>query len=298
MFGEVVKFSTEAFRQRGYDLNLSARWDGIVGQNGQLLVGQDELAAMANSILQFANGPSGGRQGPLTTPEIIAPDLAAKIGWATQSDALLYVNLKGVTTSNGKRAAQVVGVVFIVVVIALIVLAILAEGKNGGQGGGLPTARGGGRGSVAGPVGRGAAPLSGRGPVPAMSSVGGPRAAPPMGRGLSPALTGGGGGRVYRGGGGPNVGFGIGVMIPLGGPGYTHEGQVTHEDEWFGGDQMYLSMTLVNASDGRVLWHLRDDLDLDAEDPKDVQEMVNRVVRSIPLRGDLVDQGSSGANKR
>jgi TolB-like protein len=93
-------------------------------------------------------------------------------------------------------------------------------------------------------------------------------------------------------------GLGIGVMIPLGGPGYTHEGQVTHEDEWFGGDQMYLSMTLVNASDGRVLWHLRDDLDLDAEDPQDVQEMVNRVVRSIPLRGDLVDQGTSGANKR
>ncbi|MBC8134076.1 MAG: hypothetical protein H7X95_13925, partial [Deltaproteobacteria bacterium] len=82
VFDQVVKFSTEAFRQRGYDLNLSAHWQGVVGQDGQLLVSRDELATMANSILQFSNGPSGAKQGPLTTPEIIAPDLAAKIGWA------------------------------------------------------------------------------------------------------------------------------------------------------------------------------------------------------------------------
>src|SRR5689334_611896 len=42
VFGELVKFATEAFRQRGYDLNLSARWDGIVGQDGSLLVSRDE----------------------------------------------------------------------------------------------------------------------------------------------------------------------------------------------------------------------------------------------------------------
>lgn len=126
----------------------------------------------------------------------------------------------------------------------------------------------------------------------------GARAAPPMGRGFSPSAGGGGPRRFYGGGGGgPRVGVGVGVMIPLGGPGYTHEGQVTHEDEWFGGDQMYISMTLVNTSDGRVLWHLRDDLDLDAEDPEDVQALVNRVVGSIPLRGDLIDQ-SQGAAKR
>jgi hypothetical protein len=84
-------------------------------------------------------------------------------------------------------------------------------------------------------------------------------------------------------------------MVPLDGPGYTHEGQVQHEDELLGGDQMYLSMTLVNAADGRVLWHLREDLDLDAEDPKDVQALVNRVVGSIPLRGDLVGAGAATA---
>jgi hypothetical protein len=283
-----VKFSTEAFRQRGYDLDLSARWDGVVGQNGQVLVDRDELAAMANSILQFANGPAGAQQGVLPRPEIIAPDLAAKIGWATQSDSLLYVNLKGVTTSDGKRAAQII---FFVVVVALIVLAVLAESKSGSRGGGQPTSGGGGR-SVAAPPMRGAAPVPGRGPAPGMSApaVRGPA---PVGRGLRPPPPMvGGPGRVY-GGGGPHIGLGIGFVIPLEGPSYTHEGQVQHEDEWFGGDQMYLSMTLVNAADGRVLWHLREDLDLDAEDPKDVQALVKRVVGSIPLRGDLVDQSQT-----
>ncbi|MEP6654722.1 MAG: hypothetical protein ABJA82_15270, partial [Myxococcales bacterium] len=247
-------------------------------------------------ILQFANGPAGGRQGPLAPPEIIAPELAAKIGWATQSDALLYVNLKGVTTSDGKRAAQIMGAVLIVAVIVLIVLATLAEGKSGGSSGGRGGAQalgGGGGRPVAGPVMRGAAPLGGRGPTPGRSAgglAGGLRGAPPVGRGLTP---GGGGGRVYRGGGGgPHFGIGVGVMIPLDGPGYTHEGQVTHEDQVFGGDQLYLSMTLVNAADGRVLWHLREDLDLDAEDPNDVRELVNRAVTSIPLRGDLMQQTS------
>jgi hypothetical protein len=285
VFGEVVRFSTEAFRQRGYDVNLSARWDGIVGQDGQVLVSRDELAWMANSILQFANGPSGAKQGLLTAPEIVAPELAAKIGWATQSDALLYVNLKGVTITEGKRAAEIVGVVFFVVVIALIVLAILAESKGGGRGNngqmaGVPR---GGRGAVAGPPTRGIA--STRGPTPGGGGSAFWRGPTPVGRGPGPMPV-GGPRRVY-GGGGPQIGIGVGVMIPLDGPTYTHEGQVTHEDEWFAGDQMYVSMTLVNAADGRVLWHLRDDLDFDAQDPKDVQALVNRIVGGIPLRGDL-----------
>jgi len=299
VFGEIVKFSTEAFRQRGYELNLSARWDGIVGENGQLLVSRDELAAMANSTLQFVNGPGGARQGPLTTPEIIAPELAAKIGWATQSDSLLYVNLKGVTTSNGKRAAEIIGAVLIVAVIALIILALVADSKGGGRGNELPGNRAGGARSVAGPPVRGASPLAGRGAVPGTTGVSGLRGPPPVGRGLRPPPYGGvGPGRVYRGGGGPQFGIGVGVIIPLDGPQYTHDGQVQHEDEWFAGDQMYASMTLVNASDGRVLWHLRQDFHLDAKDPKDVQALVNRVVGSIPLRGDLVDQSAKPAGPR
>lgn len=295
VYGNVVKFSTEAFRQRGYDVDLSARWDGIVGRDGQMLVSRDELSGMANGILQFANGPSGAKEGPLANPEIIAPELAAKIGWATQSDALLYVNLKGVTTTDGKRTAQIMGGVFFVLVIAVVVLAVLAQSKGGGRGGGgggtgLP---GGGR-SVSAPMVRGGGPTGG--PTPRVGqAVGAMRGPAPVGRGLRPVPV-GAPGRHY--GGGLRVGMGVGVVVPLGGPGYTHEGEVAHEDEWFGGDQMFASMTLVNAADGRVLWHLREELDLDAEDPKDVQTLVNRIVGGIPLRGDLVDPVQAGAKRQ
>jgi hypothetical protein len=285
VFQELVQFSTEAFRQRGYDLNLSARWDGVRDAQGQILVGSDELGGMASAILQFANGPAGAQTGPLAVPQLIAPALAAKIGWATQSDSILYVNLKGVTTSNGKRTAEIIGAVFIVVVVALVVLALMAEGKGGGHSGSPASAVGPHSGStVIAPAVRGVAPVGGGASM--AGAGGGARGLVPVGRG-SGFPMGGGPRRIY--GGGPDIGIGIGVVIPLDGPVYTHSGSVEHEDEWFAGDQLYLSWTLVNAADGRVLWHLREDLDLDAEDPRDVRALVNRVVGSLPLRGDLTD---------
>lgn len=281
---QVVRLSSEAFRRRGYDLNLSARWDGVFGADGQPLVTGDELTGMADAILQFANGPVGGQVGPLAVPQIIAPELAAKIGWATQSDSLLYVNLKGVTTSNGKRAAAILGAVFIALVVVLIVL---ATAKSNSHGGSAPIARGPGH-AVAGPTMRGGAPVAsgirGGALPPARGAV-------PVGRGAR--FAGGPPPRYY--GGGPSVGVGVGVFIPLEGPTYTHEGQVQYEDSWFGDDELYLNMTLVNAADGRVLWQLRHQFDADAEDPKDIQAMVDQVVGTIPLRGDLEVSGTAGA---
>jgi hypothetical protein len=78
---------------------------------------------------------------------------------------------------------------------------------------------------------------------------------------------------------------GVGVVIPLDGPMYTHDGDVQHEDEVFAGDELYVSMTLVSSSDGRVLWHARQELDLDADDPQDVERMVQSFVGSLPPRG-------------
>ncbi len=316
VFRQWVDAAVAMFRQRGYAIDLSARWDGIRDATGQILVSRDELAGMASAMLQFTNGPAGALTGPLTVPQFIAPDLAAKIGWATQSDSVLYVNLKGVTTSNGKRAAQVVGVVFFVVVIALIVLALVAEGHGGSHGGssggGGNPVPGGSRSVVsAAPVRGGAVGLGAR-TLPTPGSAGmtggaaalaGSGSAGGIGRAVAPSGRGGslppptGPRRVYGGGygGGPRVDVGIGVVIPLDGPVYTHEGSVEHDDEWFGGDQMYFTMTLVNATDGRVLWHLRESLDLDLEDPKDIQALVNRTVGALPLRGDLVDGSATAA---
>jgi hypothetical protein len=107
---------------------------------------------------------------------------------------------------------------------------------------------------------------------------------PPPGRGFAPP-RGPGGGRVY--GGGPSFGVGVAVVVPLDGPAYTHEGTVEHEDETFAGDQVYVSMTMISAHDGRVLWHQRQSLDLDAQDPRDVDAMVRTFVDAIPLRGGL-----------
>jgi hypothetical protein len=85
--------------------------------------------------------------------------------------------------------------------------------------------------------------------------------------------------------GGPHFGVGIGVVVPLDGPVYTHDGDVQHEDEMFAGDELYVSMTLVSTSDGRVLWHARRELDLDADDSQDVARMVESFVASLPPRG-------------
>ncbi|HEX2656613.1 MAG TPA: hypothetical protein VHU40_00005, partial [Polyangia bacterium] len=293
VIAEVVKFSSDAFRRRGYDLDLSARWDGIFAADGQPLVTGDELSGMAQAILQFANGPDGGRVGPLTTPQIIAPELAAKLGWATRSDSLLYVNLKGVTTSNGKRAAAIAAVALIVVILALIVLSE-AKGHGGGPSHG-PSTGAPGR-VVAGPTMRGAPGARGVAMTPPRTggaSLMGARPAP-VGRGPTRWAP-GPSPRYY--GGGPHVGVGVGVFvpIPLEGPAYTHDGQVAHEDGLFGDDQVYLSMTLVNATDGRVLWHLRQDFDVEADNPADLQALVEKVVGSIPMRGDLPDPAAAQA---
>jgi hypothetical protein len=285
--GGTVQAINQALRSRGYDVDLSARWDGIVGPDGSLLVNRDEMGWLANGILQFANSPEGGGAGPMSQPAFIAPEVAAHVGWATQSDALLYVNVKGVSVSSGKRAAEVLAVVFIVVIIAAIILAIAASGKNNG---GSSPGLGRGSGMRGQPVMRGS-PLSAGGarlPTSGFRGTppgGGGAIVAPRGRGFVPA-RGAGSGRVY-GGGGPQVGIGVGVIIPLDGPVYTHDGTVSHEDDTFAGDQVYVSMTMVAAQDGRVLWHQRQSLDLDAQDPRDVERMVHTFIDTIPLRGGL-----------
>ena len=66
----------------------------------------------------------------MEAPAFVAPELARRVGWATQSDALLYVNMKGVAVSPGKRTAQVVGTVLFVVVIAAIVAMLVTQKGN------------------------------------------------------------------------------------------------------------------------------------------------------------------------
>src|SRR5450432_134427 len=128
---ETVRAIERSLRSRGYDVDLSARWDGIYGADGAPMVSAKELGDLARGIVRFASSADGGQRGVIAVPAQVAPELAARVGWATQSDAVLYVNVKGVVTTPGRQTATVLAAVFIVVIVAAVVL-VLASQKGGG----------------------------------------------------------------------------------------------------------------------------------------------------------------------
>jgi hypothetical protein len=249
--------------RRGYQVNTAPSWDGIRNPDGTYALTGQDLGWMANSILQFSGSPAGGGSGTMPAPAFVAPEVAQRVGAAAQSDAVLYMNVKGVAVSPGKKTAEVFGVVFFVVIIA---------GKNGGgsHAHGPVASSGGGARSVRSSGWHGPA----AGTTPRSTTA---IAAPPVSRGYGNYPR--GGGPVYAG---PQVGLGIGVVVPLDGPQYTHEGAVADQDESFAGDQAYVSMTLVSTYDGRVLWHTRQSIDVALDKPQDVQRMVDRLIDAIP----------------
>src|SRR3954447_15117802 len=93
--------------RRGYAVDTSTRWDGVHDRSGGLLLGPQEVGWVAGSILQFSASPAAAVQGPMQQPVFVAPELAQRVGQATGADALLYMNVKGVAVSQGKRTAQV-----------------------------------------------------------------------------------------------------------------------------------------------------------------------------------------------
>src|SRR4051812_48819362 len=129
---QTLRAAEQALRARGYDVDLSARWDGIFAQDGTMLVSREELGWLANGVVSFTNSPQGGGQGPMTTPLVVAPEVAARVGWATRSDALLYVNVKGVVATPGKQAASVIAALLIVFIIIAVVI-VATSNKGGGH---------------------------------------------------------------------------------------------------------------------------------------------------------------------
>jgi hypothetical protein len=276
---QTVTLMADELRRRGYDVNLQARWDGIYDGGGQLLVGGNELAWLASSIVQFANSEAGDGEGKMEAPAFIAPELARKIGWATQSDALMYVNMKGVAVSGGKRTAQILGVVFFVVVVAAIIALLLAQNKGGGKSSGVPAGPGSGGGTAVPMAGAGAANAVSSGPGAPTTA----RVVPPVGRGnyYGPAQ----GGHVYRSAPHVSTSIGVGVMVPIGSDEHIHPGdggQVVDDDELFAGNEIRVSMTLVSAYDGRVLWHIRDSVDVAPDKPPEVEAFVRKFMGLIP----------------
>jgi hypothetical protein len=287
MSGEMVQLAEQTLRARGYDVDLSARWDGVFAQDGTVLVSGEELGGLANGVLAFANSADAAYENALATPRVVAPDLAARVGAATQSDAVLYLNVKGAVVTPGKRTASILAGVFFVVIVAAVIVALAASSKGGGGGGnsfrGSGVPRGG---SVArAPAGGGwhgtpTTPIA----TPRSAPIGTPRGAPIApggwrGGGAAPGVP--RGAPIYRGGG-PQLGIGVGVIVPLDGPIYTHDGTVDYDDPLFAGDQLYVSMTLVSTYDGRVLWHARESVDLEADRPDHVEELMHAFLDTLP----------------
>jgi hypothetical protein len=273
-----------SLRGRGYDVDLLPRWDGVYGPDGQPVAGGEALEGLARGIVAFASSDDGGRQGATAVPPRVAPELAANVGAATQTDAVLYVNVKGVVTTPGRETATVLAAVFFVVIVAAVVL-VLASQKGGGggashwHGASAAHAPAGGSAWRAAPLGSVARPaaLHPAGLRPAAA----PRvaAAPPVGGG-------------WRGAGGPPAvrrdpayfggGGNLFLVVPLDEPVYTHDGSIAYDDPFFAGDEIYVSMTLVSTADGRVLWHARDALDLQVNRPADVERMVQTFLATLP----------------
>jgi hypothetical protein len=268
----LARLFVDGLSSRGYAVDTSARWDGVHGPGGQVTLGPQELGWMAGSILQFSASPGAAAQGPLPAPVYIAPELAQKVGSSTGADALLYLNVKGVAVSPGKRTAQVLGVVFFVVVIAAIILLLVADSKGGGRHGG----------PAVGSPGGGSPTAVRAAPAPSLPSTaaGAPTQAhfAPRGYGRPPPT---GGGRVY-GGSHVSFGLGVGMVVPLDGPEATHEGAVADDDSAFAGDQAYVTMSLVSTYDGRLLWHLRQSVDVELDNPQEVERFVRRVLDGLP----------------
>jgi hypothetical protein len=280
-----------SLRSRGYDVNLLPRWDGVYGPDGTAVAGGEALEGLARSIIYFASSTDGARQGAIGSPPRVSPELAAQVGAATQADAVLYVNVKGVVTTPGRQTATILTGVFIVVIVAAIIL-VMASQKGGG-GRGLGHGSGGSRvsgGHVGNAGWRAAPPAAGSSFRPSSWHGGGapaalaaPRAAgpaaPPVGgwRGGRPPLRAGRGGPLYVGGGGN-----LNLIVPIDEPIYTHDGSIDYDDPIFAGDELYVSMTLVSTYDGRVLWHARDALDLEANNPAHVDRMVQDFMNTLP----------------
>jgi hypothetical protein len=275
-----------SLRGRGYDVDLLPRWDGVYGPDGQPVPGGESLEGLARGMVAFASSVDGGRQGATALPPRVAPELAANVGAATQADAVLYVNVKGVVTTPGRETATVLGVVFFVVIVAALVL-VLASQKGGGGGAphwhGAPAAHAPAAGSAwhAAPVGTAARPAALRPAGFHAAPATAPRVAPapPIG-----AWRGAGGRPVVRRGGPVYVGGGVNlfVVVPIDEPVYTHDGSIAYDDPFFAGDEIYVSMTLVSTADGRVLWHARDALDLEANRPADVEQVVQTFLATLP----------------
>ena len=58
---DIVRLAEQALRARGYDVDLSSRWDGVYGQDGAVLVSRDEIGGSPTAC---SRSPTAVKAGP------------------------------------------------------------------------------------------------------------------------------------------------------------------------------------------------------------------------------------------
>ncbi|HET9595315.1 MAG TPA: hypothetical protein VFP65_07030 [Anaeromyxobacteraceae bacterium] len=172
------------------------------------------------------------------------------------ADELLVVRSRAIQLTGERRSAQVWSVVGIVVVVVAVVVAAVLLSRSGSHGG-----RGGGSGSHA------AVPAGGRAPAPVPYA---PRYyAPPPPIGVS-------------------IGLSVTVPSPSPGPWAPPPGAIPMEQRlssrgWFDGDEVELSVELVDARTGVPSWRRIVREGIDPRDGAAVARLLDRALEGLPF---------------
>jgi len=264
---------TELLR-RGYRVRAAMEWDGsYVQPDGTTATAIEPvaIAATADSLrgYGYAQDRSGG--------ELLFPYLPHRLGEHTGSDTTLYVGgwafIGKKRTSTGAKVAK--GVLIGAVIVIVIVAAIAGLKKSGGS-----LAKGAGK--IGSAAGRGARVLA-RSAGHAAKAFG--HVAQASGKVLAKTgartlqMTGKLAGRT--------------TLDVLDAFGHTNTHILVYggEPEYYerdlprgGYSRMEIEMTLVDNTDGRTLWHARQEFPADAASSGDTAEVMRRMLASLPAQ--------------
>lgn len=240
--------------QRGYQVGAVIDWDGtFVAADGRRVAAfqVDQLETTALSLGSYGWAQAQAQRRDATAP--LDPWLPVKLGQATQSDATLYIGGYAFAGQDpsGIDGEDIVKGVFIAVFIIVVVAVILSR-----DGGGVGRAAG----NAAGVVGRAAAGV-GRAAARGVAHVA--RNAEPLAHAALEVADAFGRSHTH-----------LQIVV--------HSGQAQPAPPERGRSRMLIEMTLVENATGRTLWHARQQFAANPARPKDVVEVMARMLKTLP----------------
>jgi hypothetical protein len=243
----------DELRRRGYDVDLRALWEGIQNQDESMSVSAEEMSRFARAIMDYGASPEAHEHGMMSKTSTIWPELTAKIGRGTAADAIMMVGMEGIASEGGDDSDAIAGAILVILLIGIIVLAVASANSHGHSGSFGGT--GGGTHHASGPSPHAALDLIAH----AGNLVGNvaylAQSTPSTGRACLPTDV---SPCAYEPGMAPNP-------IPQ-------------------QKNIRVAMTLVSSRDGKVLWHLADEIQLLATDMTKLSRFIAACMDSVPTR--------------